>query len=154
MVDKLAVLGEIAEIFWENNVTWAVGGSTMLYLKNIVSNFDDLDIMVAENDAQKVKKLLCQIGEMKNSEKSGQYKSKFFGEFCVKGVDLDIIAGFVIVVDGVENYFPLQKQDITENFVLNGVKIPLHSVQVWRKYYDLMGRHQKVEIIDESSLKS
>lgn len=43
---KLELLKEIASTFNQENITWNLGASCMLYLRGIVDTFDDLDIMV------------------------------------------------------------------------------------------------------------
>lgn len=47
----------------------------------------------------------------------------------------------------------LELSQITEYFDLNGEQIPFHSFALWRKYYALMGRDQKVAIIDQKGIK-
>ncbi len=147
---KLAVLSKIATVFNENNVLWAVGASTLLYIKGIVDNFNDIDLMIDEKDVDKVTRLLLKLGELKENETSKLYKSKAFLEFCVDNVDVDVIAGFIIVNENTEHYFPLKSSDIQEIVKVNNANIHLHSVDEWEKYYLLMKRYDKVNIIGKS----
>ncbi len=151
---KLAVLSEIATVFNENNLVWAVGASTLLYIKGIVEDFNDIDLMIDEKDVDIAKRLLSEMGEFKENEASNQYKSKDFLEFCIHNVDIDLIAGFTIVNDEAEYYFPLKLSDIQEVVKVNNENIHLHSVDEWRKYYLLMKRYDKVNIIDKSKSDS
>ncbi|MCD7998310.1 MAG: hypothetical protein LUH21_13885 [Clostridiales bacterium] len=65
------------------------------------------------------------MGVLAPSKPNKQYKTRHFLEFTIKDVD-----------------------QITEYIQLNGETIPLHSLSVWRRYYELMGRTSKVEMID------
>jgi len=58
------------------------------------------------------------------------------------------MAGLVIVKAGKEYDCSLLPDQITEYIQLNGETIPLHSLSVWRRYYELMGRTSKVKMID------
>lgn len=46
--EKLQVLVQLAELFNEHEIQWAVGGSLLLYFKGLVSDFHDLDLMIDE----------------------------------------------------------------------------------------------------------
>lgn len=146
---KFEVLSKIAKELNDNNITWAIGASLLLYIKGISSEFHDIDIMVAERDVQALKNILLPLGELQSKNPNIQYKTKQFLEFKVEGVDIDVMAGFVIVNKGRSFYFPLDKDNIMDYTEINGVKIPLQSVKEWRKYYELMGRTEKVKMIDD-----
>lgn len=142
---KLAVLAKIAGELNRQQITWAVGASLLLYLKGMANDFHDIDIMVAESDVGKVREVLISLGRLLPPNPKVQYRTKFFLEFVVDGVEIDVMAGFTIVSDGVDFYFPLEKDQIHDCAEVNGVRIPLQSVEEWREYYRLMGRTDKVE---------
>ena len=146
---KLEVLSKVARELNDNNITWAIGASLLLYIKGISSQFHDIDIMVAESDVQALKNILLSLGELQPKNPNIRYKTKQFLEFKVEGVDIDVMAGFVIVNNGRSFYFPLDKDNIMDYTEINGVKIPLQSVKEWRNYYELMGRTEKVKMIDD-----
>ncbi len=145
---KLMVLARIAEELNHNDVTWAIGASLLLYFKGIASEFHDIDIMIAEEDVETVKDVLLSLGDIQQPNLNAKYKTKCFLEFHVDGVDIDAMAGFVIVNQDMEYYFPLKKENIKDFTEVHGIKIPLQSVEEWRKYYELMGRNDKVKMID------
>lgn len=146
--NKLRVLSKIAKKLNENNITWAIGGSLLLYFKGIVNEFHDIDIVVAESDIEQSKEILLSFGMLLPSVPSSKYKTRSFLEFRVEGVDIDIMAGFSIVNNGHECYFPLKPSDINDYIEIDNTNIPLQSVEQWRIYYDLMGRSDKVDLID------
>ena len=49
--EKLNILKLIATKFNQANISWAVGGSLLLYFEKITDHFNDLDIMIANKDA-------------------------------------------------------------------------------------------------------
>jgi len=43
---------------------------------------------------------------------------------------------------------PLKKAAIKDYTEVDGIKIPLQSLEEWHTYYKLMGREEKVKMID------
>ena len=146
---KLMVLADIARELNKEKITWAIGASLMLYLRGIVTEFHDIDIMVAEEDAERAEQTICRIGEELPRRGTARYKTRWFIEFTVGGVDVDLMAGFVIVKDGTDHECPLLPEDITETRTVNGESIPLHSAVRWAEYYRLMGREAKADMVKE-----
>lgn len=145
---KLEVLVKIARLLNENNITWAIGGSLMLYFKGIIDDFHDIDIMVIEEDVQKLRELLLKIGNLTPANPNDKYKTKCFLEFIVNGAEIDVMAGFSIVNNGKEYDCSLKSDQIYEIYVIDGVSIPMQSPVLWLKYYSLIGRQDKVELIN------
>ena len=145
---KLEVLGRIGELFNNKEITWAIGASLLLYFEGITDTFHDIDIMVHEDDVAKAKEILLSLGQLCPPNPNAQYTTKYFYEFVIDGVDVDVMAGFTIVCDGKEYDCSLQKQQIEKYIEMNGVRIPLQSISLWREYYRLMKRENKVAMID------
>lgn len=145
---KLKVLSAVAHELNECGIVWAVGASALLYLKNKTDHFNDIDIMVLEDDIDKLKEVLLKMGKLSPSTPAKQYRTRHFLEFTIDGIDIDVMAGFVIVQEGKEYDCSLQREQIAEYIRINGEKIPLQSIADWRRYYNLMGRPEKVEMID------
>jgi len=120
----------------------------LLYFKNSTDHFNDIDIMVSENDIEKAKEILLKVGELMPQSPNKQYKTRHFLEFVIDGVDVDVMAGFVIVKDGIDYECPFSQDQIAESIQVNGEDIPLQNLKDWRRYYELMGRASKVKMID------
>lgn len=148
MEKKLTVLSHIAHVLNREHITWAVGASMLLYCKGKTDQVHDIDIMCHEDNAQRAKELLLQMGTLAPPAARGQYRTRHFYEFTIEGVEVDMLAGFVIVKDGIEYDCSLLPEQIVEYAQVNGQRIPLQSLQQWRRYYDLMGRAAKVALID------
>ncbi len=145
---KLRVLQTIAKRLNAANVTWAVGGSMLLYFKGVVSEFHDIDIIVKTDDAETVRELLAQLGALEAPKPSAKFKSRAFYELTIDGVDVDVMAGFVIVKDGMEHDCSLRDEEIKEHIQVGSETVPLHSLTAWRRNYMLMGKLEKVRLID------
>jgi hypothetical protein len=146
---KLNLLSQIAKELNNRNVTWAIGASMLLYFKGITSEFHDIDIMVSEEDFGIVKEVLLSFGKMQPPNPNNKYRTRYFGEFIIDGVDIDVIAGFIVIDQEKEHYFPLKQERINDFTEVNGTRIPLQALEEWRHYYQLMGRTEKVKMIDE-----
>ncbi len=145
---KLSVLLKVAKELNANNITWAIGASLLLYLKKITDSFNDIDIMIAEDDVEKAKSIFLTFGSLKPRDSNVQYKTKEFMEFIIEGVDFDVMAGFIIVNNNFEYYFPLENKDIKEFINIQDIKVPLQSIEDWLIYYKLMNRTDKVNLIN------
>lgn len=145
---KWAALGRIAEAFNRACLVWAVGGSLLLCLKGKTDRFADLDLMVREEDAETASALLAEMGRRTPTAPNPAYRTRCFEEWQVDGVDLDLMAGFVIVKDGVEHDCSLLPEQIAEWVTVQGQQVPLQSLADWRRYYQLMDRPEKVRMID------
>ena len=150
MIDhKINVLSKIAKQLNDLNILWCVGASVMLYLRGIVDDFNDIDILIEEKDATQVKHVFESLGKQQFQIKSAQYQTTHFYEFLIDNVDIDIIAGYQIVRDSNIYYIPLKKEHITDYIEMNQTKVPIGSLTDWLKYYELMKRTDKVDIIEK-----
>lgn len=147
IADKLNVLAAVGKEFNNKSITWAVGGSLLLYIKGITDTFQDLDLMVSEKDIHMAEKILREMGKAQPPHPDAQYRTRYFLEFVVEDVDIDVISGFVIMKDGIAWECPLRSEDIRETFQVGGVAVPLQSLEKWENYYHLMGREKKAGMI-------
>ncbi len=146
---KLNVLKRLAQKLNSMQIIWNVGASCMLYLRGIVKDFDDIDIMVQEQDALSVRKTFETLGVLQPSTKTNHYQTTHFYEFIIDGVDVDVMAGYKVVSDGRVFEFPLTNEQMSDKIKLDEININLASINDWLSYYRVMGRDQKVEIIEK-----
>lgn len=147
---KIELLKKIALQFEKAHITWALGGSMMLYFKGIVPVFQDIDLMVADADAQTAQSILCSMGQMQPQTPNPKFRSKAFMEFVIDAVDVDVIAGFAIVSGDSVVDCSLQKEQIVERMPLGEACIPLQSPALWCRYYRLMDRTEKAQMIEQA----
>ena len=145
MEKRLAVLTRLAALVNGEGSPWALGASGMLYLRGIASSFHDLDLMIRVEDASRVEVLLRTVGTLMPEKDSAGYGTKRFMEFVV---DVDVIAGFAIADGGRMHDCSFAPEQADAYATLGGERIPLHSLALWRRYYALMHRWDKVRMID------
>ena len=148
MSRKLEMLKTIAQRFSDAGIVWALGASMLLYFKGIVSEFHDIDLMIPENDIAKAKTVLDGMGRRLPEKGGAGFATRHFLEYDIDGVGVDLMAGFAIVSGGRVHDCALKSDQISEYACLDGERIPLQSVALWRRYYELMGREEKVRLID------
>lgn len=152
---KIETLKLIAGELNREGITWALGASMLLYFKKLVYDFHDIDILVVEKDVDKVKKVMIKLkAKLLPKDTNVKYKTRTFLEYILFGVDIDIMAGFVIVNNNVAFDCSLKPDQIKEYAELDDEKIPLQSLDLWLKYYKLMGREEKVNIILNGKIDS
>lgn len=149
--DKLRVLSRMAAAFNHADLSWAVGASLLLWFKGYVDDFHDVDLLVTVGDAEKMEGILRSMGSLQPSTR-GSYATKRFREFTIDGVDVDMMGGYAIVRDGRVYDCELEPSQVAEYAEVYGERVPLHSVALWRRYYELMGRDEKVAIIDQKGI--
>lgn len=150
----LSVLKEIGEKLNTERTLWAVGGSLMLNHYALVHQPQDIDLLVGLDDIIVVDEILGEIGQKKAQYNVGQYSTKYFYEYVVDGIDVDVMAGLAINHDqGTFNYV-FDHLSISDCKNLEGVSIPLCALEDWYVLYQLIpGREMRVRAI-EGYLKS
>ena len=149
---KLAVLARIAGALRQVEVTWALGASGLLYFHSLVPDFHDLDLMVFLPDAERAQEVLSRLGTpLPPRENAAIYRTTVFREYTVDGVDADLMAGMAIEKDGTLHDCSLRREDIAGTVTVLGEAVPLHALACWRRYYALMGRREKAELLSHLS---
>ena len=153
--EKLELLKGIAHRFNEAQIEWALGASLMLFLKGIVSEFHDIDLMVSVQDAERAKAILSEMGELcpPNPKPNPMYQTKTFLEFRIDSIEVDVMAGFAVVNEGRVFDCSLRENQVAEQVLLGTEVIPLQSPLLWCKYYRLMGRTEKADMIEKALAK-
>jgi len=75
MMHKLSVLHKIANEFKSHQVEFALGGSAMLYLKGIVNEFNDLDLIVSPKSVLTVVEIMHRLGNLETIPASPQFST-------------------------------------------------------------------------------
>lgn len=148
MDNKKAVLIKIAQKMNESSIVWNLGGSCMLYMRGIIKEFNDIDIVVSEANVESVRKIMSSLGTLMSRVEHKNYKTTFFLEYTVDGIDVDIISGFTIAYNNKDHYFPLFTNEGLDVIEINKTQIYLEHVSVWLHYYTLMERTEKVNLIE------
>lgn len=134
----------------EINIKWALGGSLVLYFNKILDNPRDIDILVNYEESKKVNDILYDYGGYREIDREDPYKTKSFCNYKINNTEVDIIGGFKIGHErGVYSYI-LDEEAISQYISINGIQVPLSSIEDWYILYQLIpGREKKVNVIEE-----
>lgn len=144
----------IGEKLNNEGIRWGVGASILLNYYGLVNNPNDIDILIALEDKEKIDSIFKSLGEGEQREKNTAYGTKYFGEFRINNVDVDIMGGFIINHENGKYEYIFDEYAVTSFMNLEGVKIPLTSLEDWYVAYQLIpNRDYKVNIIENYLLE-
>lgn len=128
-----AALFEIAHRL-NGHITFALGGSGLLAHHGLEDTVRDWDL-TTDAPWAKVEPLLRGLS-YELIDPSGIYASEYLCRIHLHDINVDLIGGFAVLVDGVKHNIPT---------VINGhwEDVPLASLSTWQEAYRLMGRHSK-----------
>lgn len=149
MQQKFSALQKIAREFNAEDITWAIGGSLLLYIRGLSDQFEDIDLIILERDALLSQRLLIKHGPMQPINPDEKYRTRGFFEFIIDEVDIDLMCVLSIMSDGIETLFPFDESYI-ERFEPFGVEqLPLMYLEDWYLIYLIIGREPKIALLDE-----
>lgn len=145
---EMQVLKKVAQKLNHAKISWALGGSAMLYLSGVVTDFHDLDFLIDERDAGKLIAILDKLGTPEETISNPQFLTHFFDKRQMEGISLDFIVGFRIRSDqGVKHIdFHRAKHRVYD---LSGDRIYLDSLDHWVSYYRWMDKPSRVREIEQ-----
>lgn len=149
---KLATLCKIAQSMDAQQIRWAVGGSLMLYLRGAAKVYNDIDLVIATDDAKAAIICLDALCEPLDvpppPSKARIFHSRYFRQYQLDGVDIDLMAGMAIRTDAIDYYDAFDILGPCGYAEVKGRRIPLGAMEDWLILYSLMvGRQEKVRMI-------
>jgi len=142
-------LSQLAAQLNQLGVVWAAGASSVLYEHGLTASVNDLDILVQLEDAAKLDAYLEPFASKPPELDHPKYKTAFFREYKVNGVEIDLIAGFAIAHDQGVYHYQFDHDAIDRVAILNGVGVPIAALEDWYVLYMLMDRKEnKVALIE------
>lgn len=144
----------VAKTLNEENIRWALGASLLLYYKGLVPRANDIDIVIAFEDVERAEVVLGKLGAKEPPNPNKSYATRYFAEYSIDGVDVDVMAGFRIISDGkVVEYVP--DPETFESLTLEEAAIHLCPLEDWYVLYLLMPhREERVATIREHFLEN
>jgi hypothetical protein len=148
-------IAQIAKEINKQGIRWAVGASVMLYFHGLIDNPNDLDILVHESDAEQLDELLKKLGVRSNKEYKETFATKYFYNYMVEGIEIDLIGGFIINHAEGKYKLTFDSDTIVEFKVINGINIPLSSLEDWYVIYQLIpNREHRTQAIEKYLLEN
>ena len=147
---RLRVLARVARALSGANVIWALGASAMLRLEGIVPNFHDFDLLVTPDGAEAAYRAMLALGaeEAPALPPSDAYATALFREYCVDGVEFDLLCDFAVRRGGAVYRYPFGPERAARTVPVWGEPVPLSPVADWFVLYLLMpGRAAQAETV-------
>ncbi len=146
----LMILKEIARRFNNENITWGVGASLMLTFYGLNEGANDIDISVTMTDIDRANSILSDMGQKKERINNSDYSTKYFYEYEINGIDIDVMGGLRINHDEGNYNFEFDQSSVTKYKIIDDIKIPLVSLEDWYVLYQLIpNREKKVKTIED-----
>lgn len=138
------VLAEIAGRFNREGLLWGAGASLVLFHFGLQSLPKDIDLFVSSESWERAEKILRSLGSYEGARPSDIFPSRFFAEFSVRGIGVDLICGFRIRhKEGIYEYF-FDESSLSSRMEVLGQIVPICSPEEWLLLYALMpGREEK-----------
>lgn len=149
---------EIVSMFEKENIRWGLACSMNLFIRGIVDEFHDVDLLVESQDIPKIRKIMEKIGGVLVATGGNGYcESNEYMNFQLGRIDVDIISGFRVVTFGTQFLYEFSSDEI-ENTKIGSFKIPLISMEALYILYSMMEgwqprRRYKRRLIEEYLLQ-
>ena len=147
MFNTLSIIGQKLN---EENILWGVGASLLLNHYGLVDKPNDIDLLIAEGDIKKADEILQGLGVKEEKEETQIYGTKYFYEYTINKIGIDVMAGFRINThEGTFKYI-FDEKSVVDFTKINGVSIPLMALEDWYIIYQLIpGRQERVKMVGD-----
>jgi len=135
------LMHRIVREFEAKGITWAVGCSFSLFLRGIVDDFHDFDVLVANKDVETAKEIMQNVigAKLVATGGNGSCNSDDYSHWQVNNCDIDLIAGFRVETFGECLYVPMRSEIIEVlDFEYLPYKIPVISMEPLYCLYSMM----------------
>ena len=140
--ERKEVFLKISKLFKERGVKWTVGCSMSLFIRGIVDEFHDMDLIVDMESIPEIKAIMEEIGAvLEGTGGNGFCESDMYFHYQVGRVDVDIISGFRVNTYNTTYYYPFNEEEVDvvelEEVGLDVPLIPLEAMYIL--YYMMEG---------------
>ena len=136
--ERKDVFIKLVDEFEKNDVGWALGCSMNLFIRGVIDDFHDLDLIVEITDIDKIKKIMEHEGAiLTETGGNGFCESDVYLHYQLGRVDVDIISGFRVVTFGTSYYYAYNQAQIDIVEVMD-IYIPLISMEAMYILYFMM----------------
>ncbi len=132
---------EVVKAFQKVGIRFGIACSFNLFLRGLVDEFHDFDIIVDINDIDKVEKIMQELGaEAVSTGGNGFCESEVYINYHLGRVDFDIISGFRVLTYGTSFLYQYSSEEIEEIKIFEEeiISIPLISLEALYLLYSMM----------------
>ncbi|MBP1949421.1 nucleotidyltransferase domain-containing protein [Virgibacillus litoralis] len=150
----LKTLSFIADRLNNKKIIWGVGGSLLLNFYKLIDKPNDIDILVDEANATQLNEEMSSIGRPKEAIRSNPFRTTYFSKYSINEIDIDIMGGFAIQHKEGVYKLSFKQESIVAHKKINGLDIPLCSLEDWYILYLLIPNKQEKAILIENYLRT
>jgi hypothetical protein len=143
----LRALSELYRGLKDSKVNWVVTASLNLALHGLTVEVHDIDVLTDEAGAHEIERRFAQHSVQAVCLRASERIRSHFGVLCVAGVTIEIM-GDVEVYDEVSGWQPTPGlAGNSEIIVLQGMPIPVRTLDAEHVAYCRLGRVEKAELV-------
>ncbi len=137
--ERLEVLKTIARVFSKYGIIWALAFSSNLFLRGIVDDFHDFDLLISSRDVDKLDEALKEIGvKIISTSQKGVFSSPYYKEAELGRVHLDIIVGIEINTFGTTYRYEVKEEELFMVNLDGNIYVPLVPIEANHILYGMM----------------
>ena len=141
-------LKKIAYAFQKKRIVWGIGGSYLLKHYGLLSNVNDIDIVVAKESIEDALGILDIYGIRRHVEDDPMFDSEVYISYSIEGIIIDVMCNIRVLFDEVIYSYSFSQEGIGEEVFIAGQKYPLMRLEDWYVLYYYMMRLERLEMID------
>jgi len=127
--ERKDVFWRIIKEFTNQNIGWGIGCSMNLFLRGIVDEFHDFDLIVEGKDISNIKEIMENIGgKLLETGGNGFCESEMYLHYQVGRVDVDIISGFRVKTFETEFIYRFDFREIENCIIYEETKISIPMI--------------------------
>ena len=129
---------KITTEFEKHQVRWGLACSMNLFIRGVVDEFHDIDLLIEAKDVEKVTKIMDENGaELIATGGNGFCESDIYFHFQFGRIDVDIISGFRLVTFGTCFLYEFNEGEL-DFITIDRKKVPLISMEALYLLYSMM----------------
>lgn len=129
---------KVVSEFQKHNIRWGLACSMNLFLRGVVDEFHDLDLLVEADDIEKIVNIMEECGaNLIATGGNGFCESNVYMHFQFGRVDIDIISGFRLITFGTCFLYEFEVSEI-DKIIIDKTEIPLISMEALYILYSMM----------------
>jgi len=145
----IQLIHKIADLLDEKNIQWALGGSLLLKHYKLVDVCHDIDIMVSMDHVDILDSVLSSLGSKEVRQEHSIYKTVYFYEYLIDGIEVDVMAGMTINHDQGQYVYPFDQESIQYLVDPWSKELPYTCMEDWFVIYQVIpNRQAKVDLIE------
>ena len=138
--DRKLLLKKLCDTLAAEGITWGLGFSSSLFLRGIVDDFNDFDILVKVEDVNQLQKSLSKLGIRLNKQtpQKGVFTSPYYQQARKGSVEFDLIGDITINTFNTTYCYRVVPNDLEWLTLDGGIYVPIVPMEASIILYGMM----------------